>query len=657
MLTAVSIEDFTSYPGIRWRLKDPTSELVLKVEGQPKPETLQRYSDWFERSYGACFRLSEGRFPHEWLVNPEADSLAVHLAAGITALQRLGMQPVRRAQVLEADTALVRLALPSFNGTVLQAGIRLAIQLLLELDADASGEGMRLKQLEAELERFRQEAPSASRCGEEQLRFALAADCLGIPLVATITGYLEIGYGCCRRVLSNSLLNASAPAVHLASDKLASYLVLHRAGIPVPATKIVNSEDDLASVAEVLSWPLVVKPLDGSLGLGVSTNVNDAISLHAAFRVARNVSQSSVLVQEQVRGREFRLTAIGSSFVFARELVSASIVGDGKSTVAQLVDLCNQNPLRGDHQGAICRQIKMDAEFDTLLCEQELRLDSVPEAGRSVRLSRRCGRSAGGVTIDAQDSLHPSYFRLLERIVRVLQLEVLGLDLITAAPSLPWWEAGAKVLECNPRPMIIQHDHANPELRIHEKTLAVCLGAISLPPLIALAGGSEVLPAIRIEIRAVLDSHLVAGTLLGEVWDGRCYLGGELIPMDSTEKGQLGQALLADTRCGAALMAWSFENLVRYGRPCESIDLAVFAEGAETPLVEEILDAGPRVVLWVGPGLEAAAPRIEQWRSQRSGNLLLELRAAHQLAEHLPQALSVCTYSSPLGLAVQGRAS
>ncbi|MFM2080682.1 MAG: hypothetical protein RLZZ219_1364 [Cyanobacteriota bacterium] len=639
MLTGVSIQEFTSCPGIRWRLKDPTTELLLQIEGQPDAQTFERYRAWFDRRYAGCFRLFEGRFPHDWLVNPEADPLAVHLAAGITALQRLGMQPVRRAQVLEADPARIRLALPSFNGTVLQAAIRLAIQLLLELDADPSGQGVRLRQLEEELEGFRVNAPGASRCGEETLRFALAADRLGIPVVATITGYLELGHGRARRILSNSLLNSSSPAVSLASDKLASYLVLHRAGIPVPLTRIINSEEDLSPAAADLGWPLVVKPLDGSLRRGVSMDVADDIGLQAAFRVARNVSQSSVLLQQQVNGREFRLTAIGEDLTYAREFFFATVVGDGSSSLAGLIERCNQDPYRGDHPAAISGRIEVGAEAESLLHEQSLGLDAVPAAGQQIRLSRLRGGQAGGHTVDASESLHPSYFALLTRIARVLQLDVVGIDLITPDPSRSWWEAGAQVIECNARPGLVRHEHADPSLRIYEDALSHGFGAVAHPRLIALAGCGEALSDCRSELVRLLEVCLAPGRFVGEIWDGQCRLGGEPLPLSTSERGQVGQALLADPSCGAALFAWDLPSLQSYGRPCESIDLAVLMEGAEPQLLEAILDADPPLVLWVGPGLAAAEVLIDRWRSRGEARQLLELASSSELAERLPVLL------------------
>ncbi|MFM7314071.1 MAG: hypothetical protein ACKO0M_13045 [Cyanobium sp.] len=635
VLNGVTIEGYTSHPGIRWLLKDPTTELLLRIDGEPDPGSLQRYRDWFDQRFSRCFQFFDGRFPDGWLVNPGADSLAVHLAAGITALQRLAMQPVRRAQVLEVEGDRMRLAVPGFNGAITQGAIRLAIQLLLEVDADPAGGGERRRSLEEEIEEFFRFRDA----GVEQLRFALAADQLGIPLVATVTGFLEIGHGCSRRVLSNSLFGTAAPVASLASDKLATYLVLHRAGIPVPSTRIVNSDADLPAAAEALGWPLVVKPLDQSLRRGVTTDVHDPITLEAAFRVARNVSQSSVLLQQQVSGREFRLTAIGSSFHAARELVPAGVVGDGSSSVAELLERCNRNPLRGDHDGAVCRRISVGPELDDLLKRQGLTFASVPQAGRRVQLSVQRGLRAGGLTVDAADVLHPSYVSLLQRTARVLQLEVVGIDLITPDPSRPWWEVGARVLEANPRPGLDQHHHATPRLRMHQTLLRHGFSGSHRPWLVAVDVGQR-LEAVLPPLERVLRSCLPDGTRLGVLQQGECTLAGEPLPCDATDKGQVGQALLADRQCGAALMAWRAGELLRYGRPCEQLDLAVLGEGGDRQVMQEILDADPAVVIWLEQGLEAFQAAVSAWRERDPRHRLQVLATGEELLERWPGLLA-----------------
>ena len=637
MLQDVVIEEYTSFPGVRWRLKDPTTRLVLKITGQPNARTFQRYRTWFEQRDARCFRLFEGEFPGDWLVNPEADPLAVHLAAGITALQRLGMQPVRRAQVLEAAGDQIVLALPSFHGAVLNTAIRLAIQLLLELDALGEGADALPPRLEQDLDGFVTHAPEVSRCGEETLRFALAADRLGIPLVCAMTGYLEIGHGAARRILSNSLLATASPPATLASDKLASYLVLQRAGLPVPATKIVNIESELEAAAAELGWPLVVKPLDQSLQQGVTTDVDDLISLQAAFLVARNVSRNSVLLQQQVRGVEFRLTAIGPHHASARQINPAMVVGDGRSSVAQLVAATNADPLRGLHPAAICPPIALDDEAHQQLRLQGLSLEAVPPAGREVRLSRAAGRRFGGRTTEPSE-LHPSYLELLQRVRRVMQLDVLGLDLITPDPSRPWWEVGARILEGNSRPGLIQHEQANPSLRIYHQALTHAFSGIAMPLVVAVAV-SETFQSCLPVLEAALLETLPAGQRLGGLNGTSCRLGGDPLPLDPKITDQVGQALLADPLCGAALLAWRAEELARYGRPCETLDLAVLSAGAEPLVLQECLDADPGAVIWLGPESEPDKETLAAWQRRFPERPLQRLAGPEQLAGALRSLL------------------
>lgn len=637
MLSSVSIEAYTSHPGIRWRLRDPTTELVLRVEGSPGPQALRRYADWFDRRFARCFRFCDGPFPHAWLVNPAADPLAVHLAAGITALQRLACQPVRRAQVLEAEAGLLRLALPSFNGTVLEGAIRLALQLLLEIEADPVGEPGSLDSLETRIEAYILRSMATSST-EETMRFGLAADRIGIPLVATVTGLLELGHGRGRRVLSNSLLNTPAPCSRLAGDKLATYLVLHRAGLPVPPTRIVNQESDLEEAAAMIGWPLVVKPLDQSLKRGVTTDVADPITLEAAYRVARNVSPRSVLVQRQVSGLEFRLTAIGSSLVVARLINPPVVVGDGISTVADLLEQANANPLRGSHPGALCARITVDDDTPAVLAEQELSLASVPTQGQTVRLSRAVGRSAGGLTTDATPLMHPSYFELLKRTARVLRLEALGMDLITPDPSLPWWEAGAVVLECNPRPGLWQHECADPDLAIYEAVLRHGLASCPSASIVAVAGGA-LLEECFDALATTLPALLPVGTRLGVLRNGCCTLGGEPLSLAASGRGQVGQALLADPLCGIALLMWRASELVAAGRPCERVDLAVLCGGADPQVAEEILDADPRALVWFGPDPDGLTSVIRDRLDRGGEGKMIVCHDTQELVRRLPELM------------------
>jgi hypothetical protein len=235
--------------------------------------------------------------------------------------------------------------------------------------------------------------------------------------------------------------------------------------------------------------------------------------------------------------------------------------------------------------------------------------------------------------------LHPSYFELLKRAARILKLDAIGIDLITADPLRPWWEVGAKVLECNPRPNFFSQDYADPGMRAYEAFLHHGLGNSAIPPIVALAGGA-VLDSCMVELERVLATHLSPGTQLGVLWQGVSRLGGEPLPLDTVEKGQVGQALLADPLCGGALLAWDAADLRRYGRPCERVDVGVLAEGADPLVVRELLDADPQVVVLLGSGPQASKDLIESWRDLGGKRRLLELKLGTELAAWLPQLLN-----------------
>jgi cyanophycin synthetase len=405
----------------------------------------------------------------------------------------------------------------------------------------------------------------------------------------------------------------------------------------------VNTEAELEAAAAEIGWPLVVKPLDQSCQQGVTTDVADQISLQAAFLVARNVSKSSVLVQEQVLGQEFRLTAIGTNHVFARAMNFAFVEGDGASTVAQLVMRSNANPLIGGHPGAIAHGIELDSVAMAELASQELSAQSIPMAGQKVRLSRKPFRSVGGITTDASATLHPSYFDLLQRAARVLQLDVIGIDLITADPGKPWWEVGAKILECNPRPGIIQHEFPLQNMGIHRRAFKHWLGEIAMPPLIAVAAGAEssdICAAVEASLSVLLAQHQAVGVLC----EGICRVGAVDYPLAASAGSQTGQSLLAEPACGAAVLAWRSDDLLAYGRPCERIDVGVLAEGAEPLVVQEILDANPSAVVWLGQGMQEWSEQINAWQARSPGRRLVELQQSRELIDQLPTLLGASTH-------------
>ncbi|GAB3279360.1 hypothetical protein GCM10027347_54020 [Larkinella harenae] len=155
------------------------------------------------------------------------------------------------------------------------------------------------------------------------------------------------------------------------------------ANIPVPRGNVVRSEKDLQHALRHLDFPLVVKPLNGNHGRGVTTNIQSVEALYTAFLLAKKQSEE-VLVEQFVEGDDYRLLVIDYKLYAVAKRVPARVIGDGFSTIRQLVDQANRDPRRGEGHVNLLTKIKLDEATLHLLAEYQLTVDSVLEAGQEL---------------------------------------------------------------------------------------------------------------------------------------------------------------------------------------------------------------------------------------------------------------------------------
>ena len=106
--------------------------------------------------------------------------------------------------------------------------------------------------------------------------------------------------------------------------------------------------EDALAAARRLGFPLVVKPLDGNHGRGVHLDLRSEAKVAAAFPAAlAEARRGTTLVETCVAGNDYRVLVVGGRMVAIAERVPAHVVGDGSSTVAQLVERTNADPRRG----------------------------------------------------------------------------------------------------------------------------------------------------------------------------------------------------------------------------------------------------------------------------------------------------------------------
>ena len=278
------------------------------------------------------------------------------------------------------------------------------------------------------------------------------------PFIRLTEGNLvQLGYGSKqRRIWTAETDRTSAIAESISSDKDLTKRLLTQCGIPVPEGQIVETADQAWAAAQDIGMPVVVKPLDGNRGWGVSLDVNTEDGVRKAW-VAADKEGSGVLVERYVRGDEHRVLVVGDRVVAATRGETACVVGDGTSTVEQLIDTqINIDPRRGDAEGYPLDVIRLhSARGEMSLLEiqrQGLEPHSVPAKDRVVVVQRN-----GNLNNDVTDLVHPDVAAVATLAARVVGLDIAGIDIVTQDISRSLEETQGAIIEVNAGPGLLMH--------------------------------------------------------------------------------------------------------------------------------------------------------------------------------------------------------
>jgi cyanophycin synthetase len=299
------------------------------------------------------------------------------------------------------------------------------------------------------------------RLGPSTAAIVAAARRRNIPIlrIQPKSSLIQLGYGVYqKRIQASETSLTSAIAVDLCQEKSLTNHLLRQVGVPVPEGRVVQSADEAWETAQTVGPPVVVKPADGNQGKGVSVNLTHEHEIRQAFTIAQQFGET-VLVERFVAGHDYRLLVINGKLVAAARRDPAQVVGDGHHTVAQLVDLLNQDPRRRPGHGSSLTRIELNGAVDLTLKQQGLTLRSIPGSGETVRLRRNCNLSTGGTATDVTDEVHPSNARIAELAAQILALDVAGIDIVCRDISRPLGEQGGAIVEVNAAPGLRMHLH------------------------------------------------------------------------------------------------------------------------------------------------------------------------------------------------------
>ncbi|HYG64254.1 MAG TPA: cyanophycin synthetase [Thermoanaerobaculia bacterium] len=245
-------------------------------------------------------------------------------------------------------------------------------------------------------------------------------------------------------------------AVEIASDKRLTNQILHDLGLPVPRQERVRTLEGALEAAEKLGYPVVVKPLDGNHGRGVSINLRTPEQVRVAFDEAYERS-SVVIVETYLEGHDYRILVVNGKVVAVAQRVPGHVVGDGRHTIAELVDLVNGDPRRGVGHEKVLTRLEIDHQAERLLEQAGYNLGTVLPEGEVLYLRSTGNLSTGGTAIDKTDVIHYDNRAMAERAVRAVGLDVGGVDYISPDITRSYREVGGGIVEINAAPGFRMH--------------------------------------------------------------------------------------------------------------------------------------------------------------------------------------------------------
>jgi cyanophycin synthetase len=386
---------------------------------------------------------------------------------------------------------------------------------------------------------------------------------------------VQLGYGKNQvRFRATMTDKTSSIAVDLASNKDETKKMLTEAAIPVANGMCISEISEIETVINRVGFPLVFKPLDGNHGKGASINVKTKEEALVAFEHAKKYSRK-IIVEKFISGFDFRILVINHRFIAAALREPAHVVGDGISTIEQLIEIENQDERRGYGHENVLTEISIDRETYDELSKLNYTLETILEKGKVCHLKGTANLSTGGTSTDVTDIVHPNNIFIFERISRVIGLDICGIDVMANNLNEPLEVTGGVVLEVNAAPGFRMH--LAPANGLPRNVAAPVIdmlypvGKSFTIPIIAVTGTNGKTTTTR------LISHIVKnnGYRVGFTTSDGIYVQNSMLTKGDTTGPISAEFILKDPTVDFAVLETARGGLLRSGLGFNKCDVAV----------------------------------------------------------------------------------
>ncbi len=397
-----------------------------------------------------------------------------------------------------------------------------------------------------------------------------------IPWIRLGTNSLvQLGYGVNQmRFQATITCKTSSIAVDLACDKEATKRMLDMASIPVAKGDICLDEEGLQNTINKIGYPLVVKPLDGNHGRGITINVKTWEDAVLGLEVAKKISRK-VIVEKFVTGYDFRVLVIDNKLVAAAKREPAHVIGDGIHTIQELIEETNKDPRRGYGHENVLTEITVDRDSEDLLTKKGYTLESIPKKKEVVYLKSTANLSTGGTSTDVTDMMHPENIFLCERISRIIGLDICGIDIMAPNLTDPLKENGGCILEVNAAPGFRMHlapaEGLPRNVAAPVMDMLYPLGKPSRIPIIAITGTNGKTTTTR------LIAHIVKnnGFKVGFTTSDGIYIQNHMMEKGDTTGPLSAEYILKDPSVEFAVLETARGGILRSGLGFNRCDIGI----------------------------------------------------------------------------------
>ncbi len=407
----------------------------------------------------------------------------------------------------------------------------------------------------------------------------------GIPFIKLESNSsYQLGHGIHQQKIEATLASTtSSLAVEKADDKEICKDLLQSMAIPVAAGETAYRKDSFLEAVKRLGFPLVVKPVLGNHGRGITTKIQTEKEALKAFAKAQKIAED-VIVERHVFGSDFRLLVINYQMVAAARRTPPQVMGDGICTIKTLVEKINRQPERGIGHDKALTQIELGKTAQAILKKKGFSTKTILPKGEILRLHYAANLSAGGTAENVTETVCPEIKKMAERLAKVMGLDVCGIDIMAKTLEKPLKKTGGVVLEVNAAPGFRMHlsPSSGEPINVAAPMLEMLFpkGQTGRIPIVAVTGTNGKTTTTR------LISHILkeAGRKVGFTATEGIYIDGQLMMEGDCTGPKSTEFILKDPTVDTAVLECARGGMLRAGLAFDHCDVAVVTNVASDHL-------------------------------------------------------------------------